>query len=39
MKKNKKIIISLVGGNKSSQKSDIEKAKNIWNNLKNSTNE
>ncbi|MDO6439131.1 type II toxin-antitoxin system RelE/ParE family toxin [Cyclobacterium sp. 1_MG-2023] len=31
-----KIIILLIGGDKSTQQKDIEKAKNIWNNLKNS---
>lgn len=30
-----KIIILLIGGDKSTQQKDIEKAKNIWNNLKN----
>ena len=30
-----KIIILLIGGDKSTQQSDIEKAKEIWNELKN----
>lgn len=30
-----KIIILLIGGDKSTQQKDIEKAKNIWNSLKN----
>lgn len=30
-----KIIILLIGGNKSTQQKDIEKAKEIWDNLKN----
>ena len=29
-----KIIVLLIGGNKSTQQEDIEKAKEIWNNLK-----
>ena len=33
--KNDKIIILLVGGEKSSQRKDIEKAKDIWNKLNN----
>jgi len=32
---NNKIIILLMGGEKSTQQKDIEKAKKIWNNLKN----
>ena len=34
-----KIIILLIGGDKSTQPKDIEKAKEIWNKLKNSENE
>ena len=34
-----KIIILLIGGDKSTQPKDIEKAKEIWNNSKNSKNE
>jgi putative addiction module killer protein len=34
-----KIIILLIGGDKSTQLKDIEKAKDIWNKLKNSKNE
>ena len=33
--KDGKIIVLLIGGDKSSQQSDIEKAKEIWNLLKN----
>ena len=33
-----KIIILLIGGDKSTQQKDIEKAKEIWNKLKNSKN-
>ena len=33
-----KIIILLIGGDKSTQSKDIEKAKEIWNKLKNSKN-
>jgi putative addiction module killer protein len=33
--KDGKIIILLIGGDKSTQQSDIEKAKEIWNELKN----
>ena len=35
---NGKIIILLIGGDKSTQSKDIEKAKEIWNKLKNSKN-
>ena len=33
--KNGKIMVLLIGGDKSSQQSDIEKAKEIWESLKN----
>lgn len=33
--KDGKIILLLIGGNKSTQEKDIEKAKNIWNEIKN----
>ena len=33
--KNNKIVILLVGGDKSTQQKDIEKAKRIWNKIKN----
>ena len=33
--KDGKIIVLLIGGDKSTQQKDIEKAKEIWNNLKN----
>lgn len=32
--KERKIIVLLIGGDKSTQQKDIEKAKNIWNKLK-----
>ena len=32
--KNNKIVILLIGGDKSTQQKDIEKAKNIWNKIK-----
>ena len=32
--KDSKIVILLIGGNKSSQQKDIEKAKKIWNGIK-----
>jgi putative addiction module killer protein len=32
--KDSKIVILLIGGDKSSQQKDIEKAKEIWNRLK-----
>lgn len=33
--KDNKIVILLIGGDKSTQKKDIEKAKKIWNRIKN----
>ena len=33
--KDNKIIILLIGGDKSTQQKDIEKAKKIWNRIKN----
>lgn len=33
--KESKIVILLIGGDKSSQQKDIEKAKKIWNRIKN----
>jgi len=33
--KDKKIVILLIGGDKSTQQKDIEKAKKIWNRIKN----
>ena len=33
--KNNKIVILLIGGDKSTQQEDIEKAKKIWNRIKN----
>ncbi|WP_373060259.1 type II toxin-antitoxin system RelE/ParE family toxin [Zunongwangia sp. H14] len=33
--KNNKIVILLIGGDKSTQEKDIEKAKRIWNKIKN----
>ena len=33
-KSDKKIVVLLIGGNKSTQQKDIEKAKEIWNRLK-----
>ncbi len=33
--KDDKIVILLIGGDKSTQQKDIEKAKNIWNKIKN----
>lgn len=36
--KDGKVIVLLIGGDKSTQQKDIEKAKEIWNNLKNQEN-
>ena len=38
MEKDGKVIVLLIGGDKSTQQKDIEKAKEIWNNLKNQEN-